>query len=330
MMEWESPWYFIGLVIVPLLVFLYIRQQKNPQPVVIYSQAAIFKPLMGKVRLWFRHLPALLRIAALSLLVVAIARPQLALDEEKVHTEGIDIVMVLDTSTSMLAMDLKPDNRLEAAKKVAKEFIMGRKNDRVGLVMFAGEAYTWCPLTLDYKVLSELMDKVKAGTVTDGTAIGKAIATGVNRLRKSDAKSKVLILLTDGVNNVDQPDPLTAARAATELGVKIYTIGVGTKGTAQAPVQTPFGIRYQQVKVEIDEELLQKIAEMTGGMYFRATSTEALRNIYDRIDKLETTEIEVEHIRRYQEKFYTWATLALLLLLLERTLVLTRLKNVAV
>ena len=196
--------------------------------------------------------------------------------------------------------------------------------------MFAGEAFTWSPLTLDYRVLSNLMDKIEAGTVTDGTAIGKAIATGANRLRSSDAKSRVLILLTDGVNNVDQPDPLTAAHAATEVGIKIYTIGVGTRGYARAPVQTPYGIQYRRIEVQIDEQLLTRIAEMSGGMYFRATSTEALRSIYERIDELEKTKIEVEHLRHYRELFGTWAALALILLVAERLLVLTRLRNLAV
>jgi len=328
-MTWGNPWFLIGLLIIPLMCWHYWRQLRHPQPTVVYPEASTFKLLMGKYRPYLRHLTFILRLLAMGLLVIALARPRLALDEEKVHTEGIDLVITLDISTSMLAQDLTPGNRLEAAKKVAKEFISGRSNDRIGLVMFAGEAYTWCPLTLDYAVLADLMDKVEAGTVTDGTAIGKAIATGVNRLRRSDAKSKVLILLTDGVNNVDQPDPLTAARAGAELGVKIYTIGVGTQGVAPAPVQTPFGMRIQQVQVEIDEELLKKIAEMTGGMYFRATSTDALRNIYKRIDEMETTKIEIEHIRRYREMFYRWAAVALALLILERTLTLTRLRNVA-
>jgi Ca-activated chloride channel family protein len=277
-----------------------------------------------------RHLPVLLRLFAVILLVLAIARPRTVLEQANVNTEGIDIVIALDISTSMLAEDLSPGNRLEAAKAVAQDFIEGRVSDRIGLVMFAGEAFTWAPLTLDYPVVSELMGKVQAGTVQDGTAIGKAIAAGTNRLRHGDAKSKVLILLTDGVNNVDQPDPLTAAGAAAGLGVKVYTIGVGTQGTARAPVQTPAGVRYRRVQVEIDEELLGKIAEMTGGRYFRATSSEALRAIYERIDELERTKVEVEHVRHWHERFYPFAAAALLLLLLERLLVLTRLRNLAI
>lgn len=228
----------------------------------------------------------------------------------------------------MLAEDLEPRNRLEAAKTVAKEFIGGRVSDRIGLVMFAGEAFTWAPLTLDYEVLAELMDQVQAGTVEDGTAIGKALAISANRLRHGDAESKVIILLTDGVNNVDQPDPLTAAGAANELGIKVYTIGVGTYGTARAPVRTRSGgITYRQVEVRIDEDLLREIAELTGGQYFRATSTETLRAIYERIDELERTEVEIDHIRHWRELFHAYAIAALLLLLLERVLVTTRLRN---
>jgi len=330
MSEWASPLYFGFLLLIPLLIALYIVRIRKPLPTVLFPSASKMKPLTGRFKRLLRHLPVLLRISALVLIILALARPREALDEQKINTEGIDIAIALDISTSMLAEDLQPKNRLVAAKKVAAEFIEGRISDRIALVMFAGEAYTWCPLTLDYDVLSELMGKVEAGTVTDGTAIGKAIATGANRLRSSDAKSKVLILLTDGVNNVDQPDPLTAAGAAGQLGIKIYTIGVGTQGTARAPVQTRGGrVVYRNVEVQIDEELLAKVATMTGGQYFRATSTEALRDIYNRIDELERTEIEVEHMRHWEEKFYPFVWMALLLLLLERLLVITRFRNLA-
>ena len=329
-MHWHDPLYLIGLVLIPLLLVGYVLRSRKPGPTIHFPSAAGFKALTPAISRWTRHTPMVLRLLALSLLIVALARPQQALDEQKVTSEGIDIVIALDISTSMLAEDLQPKNRLEAAKQVAREFIEERTSDRIGLVMFAGESYTWCPLTLDYHVLSQLMDEVEAGTVVDGTAIGKAIATGANRLRSSDAKSKVLILLTDGVNNVDQPDPLTAAGAAGELGIKIYTIGIGTRGMARAPVQTSAGVRYQTVQVEIDEDLLRQIAGMTGGQYFRATTTEGLRDIYDRIDRLERSEVEVEHIRHYRERFYPFAALALLLLVVERLLVLTRFRNLAV
>jgi len=329
-MEWSSPIYLFALVLVPLLILLYLLRGKRPKPAIRFPSASSLKALTPRHSKWFRHIPFILRVAGMILLILALARPRVALDEQKVSSEGIDIVIALDISTSMLAEDLQPKNRLTAAKQVAREFIESRTSDRIGLVMFAGESYTWCPLTLDYRVLSQLMDKVEAGTVTDGTAIGKAIATGTNRLRSSTARSKVLILLTDGVNNVDQPDPLTAAGAAAQLGVKVYTVGLGTRGMARAPVSTPAGIRYQTVKVEIDEELLQQIASMTDARYYRATTTQGLRDIYQQIDALERTEVEVEHIRHYRERFYPFAAIALLLLLVERLLVVTRLRNLAV
>lgn len=330
MVEWANPWALLGLLAIPLMIAWEISRQRRPAPTVTFPAAGSLKPLMGRVNRWLRHAPFVFRLAAVALLVLAIARPRAALDEEKVHTEGIDLVIALDISTSMLAEDLEPKNRLEAAKQVAKEFIRGRTSDRIGLVMFAGEAFTWAPLTLDYEVLANLMDQIEAGTVEDGTAVGKAIAISANRLRHGDAESRVIILLTDGVNNVDQPDPLTAAGAASELGIKIYTIGVGTYGMARAPVRAPGGgIAYRQVEVRIDEDLLKQIADLSGGQYFRATSTEALRSIYDRIDKMERTKVEIEHVRHWREKFYAYAIAALILLALERVLVTTRLRNLA-
>ncbi|GBE31102.1 MAG TPA: VWA domain-containing protein [Bacteroidetes bacterium] len=330
MIEWANPWAFAGLLAIPVMIFWYVWRLKRSTPTIVFPSTDTLKPLMGRYRPAMRHIPFVLRILAIGLLVVAVARPRAALDEQKVTSEGIDLVMALDISTSMLAEDLEPHNRLEAAKMVAKEFINGRVSDRIGLVMFAGEAFTWAPLTLDYEVLSGLMDQIEAGTVEDGTAIGKAIAVSANRLRHGEAKSKVIILLTDGVNNVDQPDPLTAAGAAAELGIKVYTIGVGTRGTARAPVRTQSGgVTYRNVEVRIDEELLEQIADLTGGQYFRATSTEALRAIYERIDQMERTEVEIEHIRNYKERFYIFAIAAFLLLLIERLLLITRLRNLA-
>jgi len=330
MTEWATPWAFLGLLIVPVMIVWYWWQQRHLQPTITFPSTKTLKPLMGRFRPMIRHLPSILRIFAVILLCVAVVRPRAALDEQIVHVEGIDLVMAIDISTSMLAEDLEPRNRLEAAKMVAKEFINGRVSDRIGLVMFAGEAFTWAPLTLDYEVLAGLMDQVAAGTVEDGTAIGKAIAVSANRLRGGEAESKVLILLTDGVNNVDQPDPLTAAGAAAELDIKVYTIGVGTRGTARAPVRTQRGgVTYRNVEVRIDEDLLRQIADLTGGQYFRATSTETLRAIYDQIDQLERTEVEIEHIRNWRELFYWYAIAAFILLLLERVLTVTRLRNLA-
>jgi len=245
-----------------------------------------------------------------------------------VHTEGIDIIIALDISSSMLAEDFHPKNRIVAAKEVGKEFISGRKSDRIGLVVFAGESYTQCPLTLDYDMVKEFMDRVDVGAIEDGTAIGMAIATGLNRLRESKVKSKIIILLTDGQNNRGEIDPLTAAQAATPLSVKIYTIGVGSEGMAPYPVQTPFGVRYQNMEVKIDEELLKQVASITGGKYFRATDADKLREIYRIIDQMEKTEIEVKEYRSYTELFLPYALAALGLLTLELLLISTRLRKI--
>jgi Ca-activated chloride channel family protein len=233
-----------------------------------------------------------------------------------VYTEGIDIVLLLDISGSMLAEDFQP-NRIGAAKEVAQNFVDGRVNDRMGLVVFAGQSFTQCPMTLDYRVLKNLMRQVKPGMVEDGTAIGMGIAQGVNRIKESKAKSKVMILLTDGVNNRGEIDPVTAGELAHSFDIRIYTIGVGTIGEAPYPVQTPFGVRYQNIPVEVDEKILQKIADMTGGQYFRATNNRALKQIYEQIDKMEKTRMEVRAYRSFAELFSPWAALALLLLLAE-------------
>ena len=228
-------------------------------------------------------------------------------------------MLVMDVSTSMLAEDFKPKNRIQAAKAVAKEFIEGRTNDRIGLVIFAGEAFPQCPLTLDYGVLMQIIDHVQvAPREWDGTAIGNGIATAVARLKDSKAKSKVIILLTDGVNNAGEIDPITAAQVARTFGIKVYTIGAGTRGVAMYPVDDPiWGRRYQPVRVEIDEELLQRIAALTGGQYFRATDSNKLREIYQQIGELEKTKIEVKEYTRYKELFVNYAGIALALLVLE-------------
>jgi Ca-activated chloride channel family protein len=253
---------------------------------------------------------------AIVVIVVALARPQSTSQGENVYTEGIDIALLLDISGSMLAEDFQP-NRIQAAKEVALRFVDGRAHDRIGLVVFAGQSFTQCPMTLDYRVLKNLLRQVKPGMVEDGTAIGMAIAQGVNRLKDSKAKSRVMILLTDGVNNRGEIDPVTAAQIAQTYDLRIYTIGVGTVGEAPYPVQTPWGIRYQNIPVDVDEKTLQKIAELTGGQYFRATSNRALQQIYDEIDELEKTRIEVTTYRSVAELFYPWAALGLALLLVE-------------
>ncbi|MCK5571772.1 MAG: VWA domain-containing protein, partial [Bacteroidetes bacterium] len=281
-----------------------------------YSSLVPFASISPRLRERLQHFPALLRLVALSLLLVALARPQVVSEGEDIYTEGIDIVLLLDISGSMLAEDFQP-NRIEAAKDVAQKFVDGRSNDRIGLVVFAGQSFTQCPMTLDYRVLKLLLRLVKPGMVEDGTAIGMGIAQGVNRVKDSESKSKVMILLTDGVNNRGEIDPLTAAQLAQTFVIRIYTIGVGTVGEAPYPVQTPFGTRYQNVPVDVDEETLQTIADMTGGQYYRATNNRTLKRIYAEIDRMEKTRIEVKAYRSYSELFYAWAGLGLALVLLE-------------
>jgi len=311
-----SPAFLYALIVVPLLVLWYIRRHKAVTTDLRFSSLRPFAAVKPGLKERLRHAPFVLRVLAVTVLIVALARPQTTSSGQNVYTEGIDIVLLLDISGSMLAEDFQP-NRIGAAKDVAQNFIDGRTNDRIGLVIFAGESFTQCPMTLDYRVLKNLLRQVKPGMVEDGTAIGMAIAQGVNRLKDSKAKSKVMILLTDGVNNRGEIDPQTAAQIAATFGIRIYTVGVGTMGEAPYPVQTPFGIRYQNIPVEVDEKGLQQIAATTGGQYFRATNNKALKDIYAEIDKLEKTRIEVKAYRSYTELFYDWAGIGVLALLLE-------------
>jgi len=274
-----------------------------------------------------RHVPLAVRFVALACLIVALARPQSVSNRENLSTEGIDIVLVLDISGSMLAEDFTP-NRLDAAKQVADEFVDGRVNDRIGLVIFSSESFTQCPLTMDYRVLKNLLGEVKNGMIADGTAIGLALANGVNRLKESEAKSKVVILLTDGVNNRGEIDPLTAAKIAATYGIRVYTVGVGAQGMAPFPVQTPFGIRRQMMQVDLDEKTLVSVASMTGGKYFRATDNEKLKAIYREIDQLERTKIEVTAYRRYTELFPKWLAFGMVMLIAELGLGATVLRKV--
>ena len=263
-----------------------------------------------------RHLPFVLRIAALVLIVIAIARPRSSRDMERVDTEGIDIILAMDVSTSMLARDLTPD-RINASKDIAIEFISQRPSDRMGIVVFAGESFTQCPLTTDRATLINLMKEVQTDLIEDGTAIGNGLATAVARMKDSDAKSRVVILLTDGVNNRGEISPQMAAEIAKTYGVRVYTIGVGKEGMAPYPVMTPWGVEIQNVKVEIDEALLSEIAESTGGRYFRATDNTKLAEIYSEINKMEKARTTVDSFPVYKELFGTYALLALLALLLE-------------
>ena len=269
------------------------------------------------LRYYLRHLPFALRAAAFALLVVALARPQDVEQNVRTNTEGIDIMLAIDVSGSMLARDFKPD-RITAAKEVAGSFIADRYGDRIGLVAFAGEAFTQSPLTTDQSTLQTLLARIRSGLIEDGTAIGNGLATAINRLRESDAKSKVIILLTDGVNNQGQIAPMTAAEIAKAQGIRVYTIGVGTEGMAPYPAIDMFGnLTFVNQKVEIDEKVLKAISDMTGGRYFRATDKEKLKAVYDEINQLEKSKIEVMKHISYHELFLTWALAALGLLFTE-------------
>ena len=263
-----------------------------------------------------RHLPFLLRTAALCLIIVAIARPRSSTEIEKIDTEGIDITLAMDVSTSMLARDFNPD-RISAAKDIAIEFIAQRPSDRMAIVVFAGESYTQCPLTADRATLINLMKEVQTGLIEDGTAIGNGLATAVARMKDSDAKSRVVILLTDGVNNSGEISPQTAAEIAKTYGIRVYTIGVGANGMAPYPVMTPWGTELQQMKVEIDEDLLKQIADVTGGRYFRATDNTKLMEIYSEINKMEKARTTIDSFPVYKELFGKYALAALICLLLE-------------
>ena len=314
--EFANPGFLYLLVIVPILGVWYWYKHMRDQADLQVSQTRAFESGSWSVEQFSYFGLYLFRVAAIALLIIALARPQTHMRRQDVTIEGIDIVLALDVSGSMLAMDLKPD-RLEAAKQVAKEFISGRENDRFGLVIFSGESFTQCPLTTDHRVVKNLFKEVKSGMIEDGTAIGDGLATAVSRLKESKAVSKVIILLTDGVNNQGSVDPLSAAEIAKVYGVRIYTIGVGTMGKAPYPMQTPFGVQTQYVDVKIDEQLLQQVAEMTDGRYFRATSNKKLREIYQEIDKLEKSKIDVAEIERTKEEYFPFALIAFILIGLE-------------
>ncbi|HSR17861.1 MAG TPA: VWA domain-containing protein, partial [Ignavibacteriaceae bacterium] len=311
----------------PILGVWYWFRGRKLESSITYSSLNPFNTLPVSWRERLKHFPVALRLLALALLIVALARPQSFSSGEDIYTEGIDIAMVLDISGSMLAEDFKP-NRLEAAKKVIDDFIKGRTSDRIGLVIFSREAFTQCPLTVDYSVLRNLLKEIKSGMIEDGTAIGNAIANGVNRLKGSDAKSKIMILLTDGVNNSGEIDPISAAQIAKTFNIRIYAIGVGTRGEAPYPIQTPFGTRYQMMPVEIDENVMRQIAQITSGKYFRATNNRKLEQIYNEIDKFEKTKVEITSYRNATELFYSWLGGGLILLLFEVGLSKTLLRKI--
>lgn len=303
------------LLLIPLIVWYIVRLSKMQASFKLASTNA-FKGLRPSLKVYMRHLPFLLRVISIALIIVVIARPQSVNSWEETESQGIDIVLALDVSGSMLSQDLQPD-RLQAAKKVAAEFVTDRKNDNIGLVVFAGESFTQCPLTTDHSVLLNLLNEIEFGLIEDGTAIGLGLATSVNRLKESESESRVVILLTDGTNNRGQIAPLTAADMARSYGIRVYTVGVGTTGMAPTPVQTPFGVRMQNLPVEIDEKTLTEIAAMTGGQYFRAQDTEGLRQVYEEIDEMEKYLISVQNVTQRQEMFLPFALVAMALILIE-------------
>ena len=326
-MEFLHPEYlFLLLLLLPLIGWYVMRLSKTQASFKLASTLA-FKGMKPDFRIYMRHLPFALRLISLALIIIVIARPQSVSNWEETESQGIDIVMALDVSGSMLSQDLQPD-RLQAAKKVASEFITDRKNDNIGLVIFAGESFTQCPLTTDHKVLLNLLNEINFGMIEDGTAIGLGLATSVNRLKESVSDSRVVILLTDGTNNSGQIAPLTAADLARSYGIRVYTVGVGTKGMAPTPVNTPYGIRMQNMPVDIDEKTLTEIAAMTGGQYFRAQDTEGLRQVYEEIDEMEKCLVSVQNVTRRQELFLPFALFALGLILLELLLRRTWLRSI--
>ncbi len=324
----ENGWFLWFLLVIPLLIVYYIYRQGKASAPVTLSTAGFLAGGKKTFRHYLRHILFVLRLMAIAAVTVVIARPQNVDKWQSSSTEGIDIIMALDVSGSMLARDFNPD-RLEASKNVATEFISGRPYDRIGLTVFSGESFTQCPLTTDHAVLINLLREVKSGIIEDGTAIGVGLATAINRIKDSDAISKVVILLTDGVNNTGSIDPVTAAEIAKTFGIRVYTVGVGSMGFADYPVQTPFGMRYQKMQVEIDEALLQRIAEMTGGQYFRAVDNTSLQRVYAEIDKLEKSKIETREHSKREEVFMPWALAAVILLGLELLMRYLLMKNMS-
>lgn len=323
----QHPWVFLLLIIIPLYIGWRIWRRRTSHAAMQISTTESLDGVKPTWRVRLRFLPTCLRLLALALAIVVLARPQSTSSHSDSNTEGIDIVLSLDISGSMRALDFKP-NRLEAAKDVAIRFISGRPDDNIGLVIFAGESFTQCPLTTDHSVLINLFSQVSNGMLDDGTAIGMGLATAVSRIKESKAKSKVIILLTDGCNNAGAISPEKAAEIAQTFGVRVYTIGIGTMGTAQIPVQTPLGTRMQDMEVKIDEPLLQNIADMTGGKYFRATDNKSLANIYSEIDQMEKTIMEVRHYTQRTDEYMPFAIAALLLLLAEVVLRNTLLRTI--
>ena len=315
-MHFKNPELLWLLVLVPVIIVYFWKVKRNSRTQIRISSTEAFKNYRPSLKQLMVNLPFMLRVLSMSLLVVALARPQSSSRASNVKTEGISVVIALDISSSMLAEDFKP-NRIEAAKKVAIEFIEGRPNDLIGLVIFSGQSFTQCPLTSDHAVLKNLLKDIKSGMVKDGTAIGEGLATSVSSLKEAPTKSKVVVLITDGVNNSGSIAPLTAGEIALTFGVRVYSVGVGTRGMAPYPVQTLFGVQYQNMEVQIDEDLLTAVAEATDGRYYRAVNNRRLEAIFAEIDKLEKSKIEITEFKRYTEEYVPFTLVAGFLFMLE-------------
>ncbi len=322
---WPALLYLLGLI--PLLITFYIFRNKKSSPDILFVHSSFIQNARKSIRMRLLHLPFILRMFALTLLILALARPQSTSSTHDISIEGIDIMIALDISGSMLAEDFRP-NRMEAAKETAIDFIRMRSNDRIGMSVFSGQSFTLVPLTTDHGMLIDMATAVTTGMVEDGTAIGDGLATAVNRLRGSDAISRVIILLTDGINNTGVIDPLTAAEIAEMYDIRIYTIGVGSDGPVPYPFQTPLGIRYQDVEIPVDEELLRNIAYLTGGRYYWASDQETLENVYSEIDQLERTKIDVTEFTRHKDEYLALLLFAFGLLGIEISLRYTWLKTI--
>ncbi len=326
-MEYANPKYlFLLLLLIPLIAWYIIKLRKMQATFKLSSGFALDKA-PATFRVYLRHFPFLLRLIAIALIIIVLARPQSVNSSDVSNSEGIDIVMALDISSTMLAQDFSP-TRLDAAKKVAAEFINDRKNDKIGLVIFGRESFTQCPLTTDHRVLLNLLNEVKFGMVEDGTAIGLGLANAVNRLKDSKSKSRVVILLTDGSNNAGQIAPLTAAELAASYGIRVYTIGVGSRGNSVASIMTPYGMQTMNVSGEFDERTLTEIASVTNGSYFRATDNTSLKEIYDDINEMEKYHISVNTVTKRKELYMPFALIALALVGFELILRRTWLRNI--
>jgi len=325
-MQFKNPQFLILLVVWVPLVWVYVRREKK-RPAIRFSDLSIIKKLPKSPMTYLRHAGIALRCLGVGLLIIALARPQKGTSEEEVTSEGVDIMLVLDVSYSMRSLDFQPKNRIFVAKETLKDFIKKRRNDRIGLMIFAKRCYTKCPLTLDYNILTQFLESVDFEDFGDATAIGTALATAGNRIKDSPAKSKIIILLTDGGNNFGDIAPLAAASALGQLGIKVYTIGVGKDGEVPYPMEIMdrstgkiVGTQIQMVKSDLDEQLLADIAQATGGQFFRAQNAEKLKEIYDKIDKMEKTEIKTKIYSSYSDKFFPWLIAGALVLILENVL----------